>query len=75
MDVWIIFLRVKHNLYFMNSKKLNRVLGDTVFHSWEVLAKILSSEAAMGIVCDIGMYVEAPHIYQTNGLAFQAGCP
>jgi NAD+ synthase (glutamine-hydrolysing) len=29
--------------------------GDTVLHSWEVLARILSSEEAMGIVCDIGM--------------------
>lgn len=32
-------------------------LGDTVLHSWEVLAKILVSEEAMGIVCDIGMHV------------------
>ncbi|KAK2463654.1 hypothetical protein APHAL10511_004405 [Amanita phalloides] len=31
--------------------------GDTVLHSWEVLAKILSSDATMGIVCDIGMPV------------------
>ncbi|KAF9462892.1 hypothetical protein BDZ94DRAFT_1260105 [Collybia nuda] len=31
--------------------------GDTVLHSWEVLAKILSSEETMGIVCDIGMPV------------------
>ncbi|KAF7972744.1 hypothetical protein HWV62_17102 [Athelia sp. TMB] len=31
--------------------------GDTVLHSWEVLAKILSSEATMDIVCDIGMPV------------------
>ncbi|KAG6866542.1 hypothetical protein C0991_002027 [Blastosporella zonata] len=29
--------------------------GDTVLHSWEVLAKILTSEETMGIVCDIGM--------------------
>ncbi|KAH8832775.1 hypothetical protein DL96DRAFT_1458937 [Flagelloscypha sp. PMI_526] len=29
--------------------------GDTVLHSWEVLAKILSSDEAMDIVCDIGM--------------------
>ncbi|KZT25242.1 glutamine-dependent NAD(+) synthetase with GAT domain-containing protein [Neolentinus lepideus HHB14362 ss-1] len=29
--------------------------GDTVLHSWEVLAKILESEEATGIVCDIGM--------------------
>ncbi|THU97748.1 glutamine-dependent NAD(+) synthetase with GAT domain-containing protein [Dendrothele bispora CBS 962.96] len=31
--------------------------GDTVLHSWEVLAKILASEEAMDIVCDIGMPV------------------
>ncbi|KAF9244658.1 hypothetical protein BU15DRAFT_41723 [Melanogaster broomeanus] len=31
--------------------------GDTVLHSWEVLAKILASEDTMGIVCDIGMPV------------------
>ncbi|KAF8647718.1 hypothetical protein AX16_006554 [Volvariella volvacea WC 439] len=31
--------------------------GDTVLHSWEVLAKILASEEAIGIVCDIGMPV------------------
>jgi hypothetical protein len=32
-------------------------LGDTVLHSWEVLAKILSSDITMNIVCDIGMCV------------------
>lgn len=31
------------------------LLGDTMLHSWEVLAKILQSEEAKGIVCDIGM--------------------
>ncbi|KAH9479450.1 glutamine-dependent NAD(+) synthetase [Psilocybe cubensis] len=31
--------------------------GDTILHSWEVLAKILSSEETMGIICDIGMPV------------------
>jgi hypothetical protein len=31
--------------------------GDTVLHSWEVLAKILSSEETTGIVCDLGMLV------------------
>ncbi|KAF8547479.1 glutamine-dependent NAD(+) synthetase with GAT domain-containing protein [Imleria badia] len=31
--------------------------GDTVLHSWEVLAKILAGEDTMGIVCDIGMPV------------------
>ncbi|KAF8817527.1 glutamine-dependent NAD(+) synthetase with GAT domain-containing protein [Phlegmacium glaucopus] len=29
--------------------------GDTILHSWEVLAKILASEETMGIICDIGM--------------------
>jgi hypothetical protein len=31
--------------------------GDTVLHSWEVLANILSSDKTLGILCDIGMYV------------------
>jgi predicted amidohydrolase len=31
--------------------------GDTILHSWEVLAKILQSEEAKGIVCDVGMSV------------------
>jgi hypothetical protein len=31
--------------------------GDTVLHSWEVLASILSSDKTPGILCDIGMYV------------------
>ena len=31
--------------------------GDTVLHSWEVLANILSSDKTTDIVCDIGMYV------------------
>ncbi|KAJ7248515.1 hypothetical protein C8J57DRAFT_1437985 [Mycena rebaudengoi] len=31
--------------------------GDTVLHSWEVLAKIISSDEAQGIVCDVGMPV------------------
>ncbi|KAH9951184.1 glutamine-dependent NAD(+) synthetase with GAT domain-containing protein [Amylocystis lapponica] len=31
--------------------------GDTALHSWEVLAKILQSEEAKDIVCDIGMPV------------------
>ncbi|PPQ69472.1 hypothetical protein CVT24_001488 [Panaeolus cyanescens] len=29
--------------------------GDTVLHSWEVLAKILTSDATIGILCDVGM--------------------
>ncbi|KAL1762695.1 hypothetical protein FB107DRAFT_253116 [Schizophyllum commune] len=31
--------------------------GDTELHSWEALQKILSSDATVGIVCDIGMPV------------------
>ncbi|KAI6024088.1 hypothetical protein BKA83DRAFT_4267572 [Pisolithus microcarpus] len=31
--------------------------GDTVLHSWEVLAKILAGEDTMNILCDIGMPV------------------
>jgi hypothetical protein len=33
------------------------MIGDTVLHSWEVLASILSSEKTLNILCDIGMYV------------------
>jgi hypothetical protein len=33
--------------------------GDTVLHSWEVLASILSSDNAVDILCDIGMYVRS----------------
>ena len=32
-------------------------IGDTVLHSWEVLASILSSDKTLNILCDIGMYV------------------
>lgn len=31
--------------------------GDTVLHSWQVLAEILESDVTHGIVCDIGMPV------------------
>lgn len=44
--------------------------GDTVLHSWEVLAKILSSEETSGIVCDIGMYVLRWHICLLSSLSF-----
>lgn len=30
---------------------------DTVLHSWQVLAEILSSDATLGILCDVGMPV------------------
>ena len=36
-------------------------LGDTCLHSWEVLAEILKSEEAKGIVCDIGMSAGLPY--------------
>ncbi|WVQ80449.1 NAD+ synthetase [Cryptococcus sp. DSM 104549] len=32
--------------------------GDTILHSWEVLATILQSEEAKGVVCDVGMPIE-----------------
>ncbi|CAE6506336.1 unnamed protein product [Rhizoctonia solani] len=31
--------------------------GDTVLHSWEILGRIIQSEAVKGILCDIGMPV------------------
>ncbi len=34
---------------------LTWALGDTCLHAWEVLAKILDSAEAQGILCDIGM--------------------
>ena len=34
--------------------------GDTVLHSWEVLANILSSDKTADILCDIGMYAPPP---------------
>jgi hypothetical protein len=34
---------------------LELTAGDTVLHSWEILAQILQSEEAQGIICDIGM--------------------
>lgn len=37
-----------------------RATGDTVLHSWEVLAKILAGEDTVGIVCDLGMSVNRP---------------
>ena len=33
------------------------IIGDTVLHSWEVLASILSSDKTLNILCDIGMCV------------------
>lgn len=55
MDALITFLKVRCIIPL--TSQYNLLSGDTVLHSWEVLAKILASEEAMGIVCDIGMYV------------------
>jgi NAD+ synthase (glutamine-hydrolysing) len=35
------------------------MVGDTVLHSWEVLASILSSDKTLNILCDIGMCVRS----------------
>lgn len=56
MGAMITFWKVGP-LTFLSYDTLKLLLGDTVLHSWEVLAKILSSEEATGIICDIGMYV------------------
>lgn len=39
----------------MTALPILSVIGDTILHSWEVLAKILASDETMGIVCDVGM--------------------
>ncbi|KAI9509769.1 hypothetical protein F5148DRAFT_702033 [Russula earlei] len=64
--VWTIFSRVRGRLTFdFVARACRRGLlnvdcfcaGDTVLHSWEVLASILSSDKAQDILCDIGMCV------------------
>ena len=44
--------------------------GDTVLHSWEILAKLLQSEVATDILCDVGMCVSdqprLPSPYKCN---------
>lgn len=40
-----------------DSWMLAYLIGDTVLHSWEVLAKILAHDDVKDIVCDIGMSV------------------
>ena len=56
MDVWTTSSKViTYNVKFIEHNQMSALLGDTVLHSWEVLAKILASEEAFGIVCDIGM--------------------
>lgn len=49
------FLEGKHVHKFLQFFLHKYRPGDTVLHSWEVLAKILASEVTMDIVCDIGM--------------------
>ena len=59
MGVMITFWKVCA-WYFSCVQDLDgRATGDTVLHSWEVLAKILAGDETMGIVCDIGMFVNA----------------
>jgi len=43
--------------------------GDTVLHSWEVLAKILTSDQTADILCDIGMHVFSflPFVFRGSG--------
>ena len=47
--------------------------GDTILHSWEVLAKILASDETMGIVCDIGMSVKPQILSDGRKLMLQIG--
>ena len=44
----------------MPAPLMRRAAGDTVLHSWEVLANILSSDKTANILCDIGMYGSFP---------------
>ncbi|TIA90965.1 hypothetical protein E3P99_01305 [Wallemia hederae] len=36
--------------------------GDTILHSWEILAKLLRDEETHGIICDIGMPVRHKNV-------------
>lgn len=53
MAVWTISSKVSHIIH--GGRSGAKTSGDTILHSWEVLATILQSEEAKGIVCDIGM--------------------
>jgi hypothetical protein len=53
MAVMIISLKVYPSEIF--ALVAHYLPGDTVLHSWEVLAKILASDETLGIVCDLGM--------------------
>ena len=54
MDAWIISLRVSQECNSC-ACSLKIFVGDTVLHSWEVLAKILANDIVKDIMCDIGM--------------------
>lgn len=57
MAAWIIFSKVMAVRPCLCTSFTDLLtIGDTVLHAWEVLAKILQSPVAMGIICDIGMY-------------------
>lgn len=55
MGASTIFLKVV--ISNISTYLLIELPGDTVLHSWEVLAKLLASEETQGIVCDLGMCV------------------
>lgn len=55
MAVWTTFLKVIAVSLDSLNALIYKFVGDTVLHSWEVLAKILSSDVTKDIVCDIGM--------------------
>ncbi|KAF8986899.1 hypothetical protein BDQ17DRAFT_1289454 [Cyathus striatus] len=49
-------LRVGPELEILGYGSQDHLLeGDTVIHTWEVLAHILASDATIGVVCEIGM--------------------
>ena len=54
MGASITFLKVL-STWLVPSPLTRLGTGDTVLHSWEVLAKILAYEDAIDLVCDVGM--------------------
>jgi len=47
--------------------------GDTLLHSWEVFARLLSSPATRGILCDVGMPVMHRNVTYNCRVAFFNG--
>ncbi|CCM00736.1 uncharacterized protein FIBRA_02776 [Fibroporia radiculosa] len=47
--------------------------GDTALHSWEVLSKILESDEAQGILCDIGMPVVHKNVIYNCRIVIYSG--